>query len=376
MTSKIRLGLFLQRASTSLPQAPANFADGLAAGLEGGDFDILPYEVNSGGKAFSAAYARACAVDSIDIAVANLAYSALHSVRDALMLYNRPLLITSSGADVTRGDELHPLVFRNSLQYWQSAYEAGRWARENYGKVLLVSTMFDCGYDSHAAFLLGAQCGAEPAPFVIADAPDYDFHADAILAKIAKTKPDALAVYANGSLAVRILSALAADPTASKLPALHGPMLHEIPLRNSLGAALEGRSSFFSFADELLDTVEAKAFVKAWQGRTTRPPDLFAVAGFESALFLHNAFQNTRDPIAAAKTLEAAAIESPRGTVRMDPARHTTTATIYRRLMKECDGRRIQTAAAKFDSMHELSAIANAASEGHMNRWNVDYTQF
>ena len=376
MTSKIRIGLFLQRASTSLPQAPANFADGLAAGLEGGDFDILPCEVNSGAKAFSAAYARACAVDSIDIAVANLSYSALHAVQDALILYNRPLFITSSGADVPRKNELHPLVFRNSLQYWQSAYEAGRWARGNYGKVLLVTTMFDCGFDAHAAFLIGAKTGTDLTPFVIADAPDYDFHADAILKKIEESKPDALAVYASGSMAVKILSTLASDPTASKLPVLHGPMLHEIPLRNSLGAALEGRTSFFSFADELLDTPAALPFVKAWQSRSSRHPDIFAVAGYECARFLRDAFQNTRDPLGTAKALEDATIDSPRGAVRMDAALHTTTAPIYRRLMKERDGRMSQTAAEKLDSIHESSAIANAASEGHMNRWNVDYMQF
>jgi ABC-type branched-subunit amino acid transport system substrate-binding protein len=376
MTSKIRIGLFLQRASTALPQASANFVDGLAAGLDDRNFEILTYEVNPGARAFSSAYARACTMDSIDIALANLAYSALQAVQNALILYNKPLFITTSGADITRRDELHPLIFRNSLQYWQSAYEAGKWARETYGKVLLVTTMFDCGFDSHAAFLIGAQIGAEPTPFVIADAPDYDFHADAILKKIAETKPDALAVFAQGSLAVKILSTLAADPTASKLPAIHGPMLHEIPLRNSIGAALEGKTSFFSFADERFDTPASESFVKAWQKRSSRMPDIFAVAGYESSLFIRAAFENTRDPVGAAKALESAKIESPRGTVCMDSTLHTTTSPIYRRLMKECNGRRVQTIASEFDSMHGDSAAANAVSDGHMNRWNVDYMQF
>jgi hypothetical protein len=362
-----------------MPQATLNIADGVRAHLGGtGAFEVLEYELPSGIGRLSSLLAKAFAVDGVHIAVTNCAYSSLGQVQKVLSMYGRLLLVVSSGADVVRREELHPLVFRYSMLAWQSAYEAGRnILREHGPKTLLVSTLFDCGFDSHSAFLHGSQ-GDLPdgLPFHICDAPDYDYHADALLKRIADAKPDALAIHAGGHMAVSILSTLASSPEASRLPVIHGPLLHEEPIRSCQCGAVRGKTSYFSWADSLLESCEGARFLREWAGVSKRVPDFFSVCGHDVAMFIRNALEgisiNARAGVELARKLEGMEIVGPRGRLEMDREFHTTNGKVYRRHACGPEGDIKTTADDATDTLHDSQTLVQELFAGHVNRWDAD----
>ncbi|MBN1402991.1 MAG: ABC transporter substrate-binding protein [Opitutales bacterium] len=384
MTRKFRIGVFIS-PSINFPQAEPNLCAGFRAGIggcAGTDIDVLFYETQSGAKKLGMAISRAYVVDRLDMSVVNTAYAVLENLCKTLALYRKPLFVVSSGADIVRKEELHPYVFRNSLHYWQCAYEAGRWAGKNWGgRVMLVTSMFDCCFDSHAAFIEGVKAaGAEAFPH-ICDAPDYIFHAEPLIEAIKLEKPDGLAIYACGNIAAQILETIASDAFAASIPALHGPMLHEAPLVSCLGEALSNGKSVFSSSDTLLNngTEACREFRHRWAAQSEAEPDCFALLGYETGLFIRKALEKCGEGKVSADVLKAALegleIDSPRGRIAMDCEYHATCGPVYLRELGLENGSMSEKCQPICVTAKDGEAESQALFAGHINRWQTDYLQ-
>ncbi len=384
MTRKFRIGVFFS-LSSNFPQAEPNLSAGFRAGIgacAGTDIDVMFYDTQGSVKRLGMAISRAYLVDRLDMAVVNTAYAGLEALCNALALYRKPLFVVSSGADIVRKEELNPYVFRSSSNYWQCAFEAGRMAGKTMGgRVMLLSSMFDCCFDSHAAFIAGAsETGAE-ALTRICDAPDYIFHAEPLLEAIKREKPDGLAIYACGSIAAQILDTIASDEFAASIPALHGPMLHEEPLASRLGEALSGGKSVFSSSGTLLnnDTEECREFRHRWAAQATSVPDCFALLGYETGLFIRKALEKCDGTKVGADSLRAALegleISSPRGRIIMDGEYHIGCGPVYLRELEFANGSLGEKCQMLGVSAKDGDARYQKIFSGHVNRWLTDYFQ-
>lgn len=382
MTRKIRIGAFFS-PSNNFPQLDTNVISGLCAGFarKGDiDFEVMGYEVGGNVRSLTSAVTRAFVKDRLDAVVTNVGYSVLNQFLQGVAMYRKPIFLIPSGIDTVREAELHPLLFCNSMLYWQSAWEAGRWMGERYGgNVMLVTAMLDCCCDSHAAFLEGVkQTSGAMAAVHVCDAPDYLFHGQELLEAIRRDRPDALAIYACGGMATEILSVIASDAHAAGLPQLHGPMLHQDPLRMCLGPSLAGSRCFFSWSDSLLDadTDACAEFKECWSAVSQSPADIFSIWGYETALFLRKAYEavgTMADGPALSKVLEGMSITSPRGEIAMDEKWHATRGRVFNNELVLGDNGLRENYALVADSLPEYDDACKCIFDNHLNRWHQDY---
>jgi hypothetical protein len=380
VTRKFRIGTFFS-SSSSFPQADGNLSAGFRAGISGMECEVLVYPAEVGAKRLGTTISRAYLADRLDMAVVNAGYTVLPQLMRNLEMYRKPVFFIGSGADVVREAELHPLVFRHTMLYWQCAYEAGlQTARKHGGRVLLVTAMLDCCYDSHAAFLSGVREGGAEEFFHVCDAPDYEFHKELLTAAIERIQPTSLAVYASGSMAVRILEALATIPGVTEVPVIFGPMLHEEPLLSCLGQAAAGMS-YFSWpgAGGLPSTPESEEFLRHWSEVSQAEPDCFAVAGYEAALFVRGAVEKCEEkvpePAALCSALEGMVVTGPRGKIVMDERLHVSGGAVCVREFAANGVAMVPDSRIVSVALSEADPRCVAVSEGHLNRWTSDYWQ-
>jgi branched-chain amino acid transport system substrate-binding protein len=384
MTRKFRIGVFFS-PSCYFPQAELNLSAGFRAGIgacAGTDIDVLFYEAQGSVKRLGMAISRAYLVDRVDMAVVNTAYAGLETLCKTLALYRKPLFVVSSGADIVRKEELHPYVFRSSLNYWQCAFEAGCYAGKRIGgRIMLVSSMFDCCFDSHAAFIAGVREAGSEAFSHICDAPDYIFHAASLIEAIRRDKPDGLAIFACGTIAAQLMEAVSSEAFAASIPAIHGPMLHEEPLASCLGESLSGGKSVFSSSATLLndDSLVCQEFRQRWASQSASEPDCFALLGYETGLFIRKALEKCDGAKVGADSLRAALegleISSPRGRIIMDGEYHIGCGPVYLRELEFDNGLLGEKCQMLGVSALDSDARYQRLFSGHVNRWLTDYFQ-
>lgn len=195
-----------------------------------------------------------------------------------------PLIVATAGENVVRDSS--PFVAYNSLGYWQSAWAAGRWAAETWGKrAVVVASFYESGYDALYAFRLGFEAnGGSVIDQYITHSPT---RANDGLAEALAAARGADVVYAaySGKEAADFARAYAL--TEQLPPLIVSPFLAETLKTYTF----EGVSSVFSWARGL--NVE---FDAAFEAATGRCADSFAALGYSSGQLAVRALNFTDVP--------------------------------------------------------------------------------
>jgi branched-chain amino acid transport system substrate-binding protein len=385
MSAPIKIGIFLP-FSRSNPLASANIAAGIKAGFseeENHEFEVINYTVTSNRRLIVENLMRAFIVDEIDIAIANIGYCSLPQVLAELKLTDKILFLTSVGADIVREGDRHPLVFRNSLMYWQSLYLTGYETCKKHGPVFTATTTLETGYDSYLAYLCGIEdAGGDVTHFHQCDERDYIFRAQPCIDKIESVDYAAVAALASGDNALKIYNEVISKlrPRDNRNIIL-SPFFHENPVAKQLGSILNGTRSYFGWADSLFclgsSSTVCGRFMNSWSSASRKNPDAFSILGYETARMICESLDKcdwkTDDAQQIAHALSNVCIESPRGYVLMDAKTHTVNAPVYLREYHAIDGnpytRPLETSLAPKDS----DAALNARISLHASRWLQDY---
>ena len=238
-----------------------------------------------------------------------------------LAQYGVPLLVGDAGANALAPTARSPWVVRNSLGYWQTAWATGRWAAKALGPRALVATgPMDSAFDQLPAFERGfASAGGRVQDMVFTSAPDGTSRLDALARKVRQTRPDFVYVLASGADARAFRQFWNASEMALQVPLVAAGMLGEdmAPTAGASGQVWAARTG---------------AGKPALAASATALPTPFHVLGFEMAQRLHTAaFQadGRASGLALATAMASAALQTPRGEVRIDPATGETVAPIH-----------------------------------------------
>lgn len=330
-TARRTVGVLLPQSSV-YPQLGANFLAGMNLYLsESGRQNIKVVSAEVGtccGKAPQQTRALLKA-QKIDLMVGLVNPSIAKTLAPTLEAANTAFIATGLGENVARTNESSSYIFHHTLGMWQANYALGKWAATTLGRRAIMSASFyDSGYDTLYAFRMGFEAaGGEVLSSHVTHRPAADNGLASLMAAIKQAKPNVVFASYYGQSAVDLLNAYARAGLSRSIPLLGTAFLVDQAVVKSVGSAAAGVTTSLSWAANL-DTAENKAFVAAYQRKTGKSPDAFAVLGYEiggliASALDHAAGGSLRDALAAAS------FNGPRGLVAMNNATQSTSGAHY-----------------------------------------------
>ena len=256
------------------------------------------------------------------------------------------LIIPNAGNDSATRELCAPSIFRTSFSNWQPAYGMGKvLAAKGVKKTAWVTWDYAAGKEAGEGFRDGLRVGGgELTQVLTLPFPESNFQP--ILAQLPGLGVEAVGSFFAGGGAVQFVKDYAASGLKEKLPLCGSGFLTEGVLK-AQGAAAEGLQTALHYGDGL-DNPKNIAFRAAFQKKTGRTADVYAVHGYDACQLLAVGLDASKGDATAIKpmaaAMEAAKIDSPRGAFSLSPS-HNPVQTIYLREARGGENRVIGIAA-------------------------------
>lgn len=329
-----RMGLLLPDAALH-PTLPQSFTAGLQLLAEQTEavIDLIPETIDASPSSVVAKAQRLLDQDAPDLVVAVANPSVVTHMAPIFEASSTPLIVIDGGANVSRTSEFSPGVFHHSLGYWRANWAMGEWAVKHMGpKVFVVSSLYESGYDSLHAFRLGVEsAGGSVVGTKVTHIGPQPVDWGSVYRAIQQERPDFVYALYSGAEAVEFLQSYAL--AGSPFPVAGSPSLVDEATLAKLGRAALGIRSCLPWAPEL-PTLENQAFAMAYQQVVGKPPDPFALLGYETAQLVVEALQAQGG---VRQALESARVVGPRGQLRMHAATRSVTSPLYLREVRRGD---------------------------------------
>ena len=170
------------------------------------------------------------------------------------------------------------------------------------------------------------------------------------LTEIASLKPDAVFVFFAGGGAAKFVKDYDTAGLKKSIPLYGSGFLTDGTLE-AMGGAGEGLLTTLHYADGLTSAKD-KAFRAAYEAQFKMQPDVYAVQGYDAAQMLRAGLDASKgaelDQAAMIKAMEAAKIDSPRGTFTLSKA-HNPVQDIYLRKVEGKENKFVSVAEKALD---------------------------
>ncbi|MBE7459399.1 MAG: ABC transporter substrate-binding protein [Zoogloeaceae bacterium] len=270
--------------------------------------------------------------DKVDVIIgtvhSGVAMGMAKVIRESGTLWINP----NAGADAVTGPLCAPNIFRTSFSNWQSTYALGKVLKaEGRKTAVFITHKYAAGEEMMAGFKEGFEKeGGKLVKELYLPFPQVEFQA--LLTEIASIKPDAVVAFFAGGAATKFLKDYAAAGLKGKIP-LYGPGFLTDGVLEEVGDAAEGVETTLHYADSL-NTKKDNAFRLAYAKTYKLQPDVYAVQGYDAGQLLAAGLDavkgNIANKAAMIKAMEAAKIDSPRGSFTLSKA-HNPVQDIYLR---------------------------------------------
>jgi len=308
-----QIGLLLPH-STLYPTLGSEFRLGLQQGFVAAG--VQPKQVavaTIGGQGGTYGRAKSLLEGGAEVLVGWLTPAMADRLGDLCQQHGASLLAVSLGENLAT-KQPHPTVLLHSLQEWQASWALGTWAAQNVGRrVLIAAANYEAAYDSVAAFQEGVIAGGGTiAERVITHGSQEQPDLDQLLQRITASRPDAVYAAYSGQPATNFLRAY--DSMGKGRPTL---------LCNPTLAEIAPAGSYSATAWPTSDSAASQQFVAACQQAGLRPSRI-ALLGYEAASLL-SAAASSGVPLGQARC------EGPRGSLALDHASQSSSASFYLR---------------------------------------------
>ena len=270
--------------------------------------------------------------DKVDVLVGTV-HSGVALAMAKVARENKTLLIVpNAGADELTGPLCAPTLFRTSFTNWQPAYAMGKVAaQKGHKKVVTLTWKYAAGQQSIEGFKEAfEQSGGKVVKEMTLPFPNVEFQP--FLAEIAALKPDAVYVFFAGAGAAKFAKDYAASGLKNAIPLYGAGFLTDGTLE-AMGEAGKGLLTTLHYGDGL-DNKKDATFRLSYAKTYKLQPDVYAVQGYDAAQLLRAGLAAANGDIGqkdvVIKAMEAARIDSPRGTFTLSKA-HNPVQDIYLR---------------------------------------------
>jgi branched-chain amino acid transport system substrate-binding protein len=227
---------------------------------------------------------------------------------------NSLLIIPNAGANDATGPLCAKNIFRTSFSNWQTTFPMGKvMADAGVRTVATVTWRYTAGAEMIGAFSDSfTKNGGKVVEDLTLPFPEVEFQA--LIARIAALKPDAVFSFFAGGGAVKFVKDYAASGLNRTVP-LYGVGFLTDGTLAAQGDAANGIRTTLHYADNL-DHPANVAFLKAFREKTGQDGDIYAVQGFDAGALLDIGLTAVRGDMAARDAMVAAMasarIDSPR----------------------------------------------------------------
>ncbi len=310
--------------SRLVPELGANFSAGFAIAAEriqherGVRLSAVTEELDVGGAGLDQAVTKLLGVHRVRV-IAGVLDARLASAAATLCGDSALFMDCGMGGTVPLKDSA-PGFITCGFGHWQSAYGAGRWSGGPGKRAVILSTLFEAGYDSLYAFRLGFEdAGGTIDATVVVDVPGKDVSLNAIVDQLKQSAPDVIYAALHDYRGAIILNAIAGSSVAQDTVIIGTPFL-----ANVAGSGPVPMREFHvcTSYDPALDLPANATFSRAYSSAHGRLPDAFAVLGHDCAQVASAALGKgdwlTPTPQLLAQRILAATIDSPRGRLTFD----------------------------------------------------------
>lgn len=238
----------------------------------------------------------------------------------------------NAGADELTGPLCAPNIFRTSFSNWQTGFATGKLVADKKHKTVVTLTWkYAAGQQMVDGFKEAFEkAGGKVMKELTLPFPNVEFQP--FLTEIASLKPDAVFVFFAGGGAVKFVKDYAAAGLKGKIP-LYGTGFLTDGTLEAQGDAAQGLVTTLHYADGL-NTPKDKAFRAAYKKAYNAEPDVYAVQGYDAAQLLRAGLDAVKGDAAKKdemiKAMQAARIDSPRGTFTLSKA-HNPVQDFYLR---------------------------------------------
>ncbi len=272
-------------------------------------------------------------LDEVDLIVAYIDEKVIGLLQPLIQSSGKLVLMVNSGANYPESWMISPGIIRLTLQDAFLCNLAGQLAGKEKDKTAIVaSTFYDCGY-LHLATMVSAftNSGGQVIFNYINRQQGEPFHINELAAFLEPAdKTGTLLTVFGTETAILLYEHLNALKDAGRLHLFVSPMMLE-------PAALATAGNGFNFSVDgflpwmsALDNSANREFSTAYETQTKKETNLFSLLGWESGMVLGEIFLKCKDRYADASAittaLSSATINSPRGTLKLDPATNNFTA--------------------------------------------------
>jgi branched-chain amino acid transport system substrate-binding protein len=273
--------------------------------------------------------------DKVDVLVGTV-HSGVALAMAKVARDNKTLLIVpNAGADELTGPLCSPTLFRTSFSMWQPSYAMGKVAFDKgHKKVVTLTWKYAAGQQAVDGFKEAFEkAGGKVMKDMTLPFPNVEFQP--FLTEIAALKPDAVYVFFAGAGAAKFVKDYAASGLNKTIP-LYGTGFLTDGTLDAVGAAGNGLLTTLHYADGIENKTNT-AFRLNYAKTYKMQPDVYAVQGYDAAQLYQaglkavNGDASKQDAII--KAMEAAKIDSPRGTFTLSKA-HNPVQDIYLREVK------------------------------------------
>ncbi len=276
--------------------------------------------------------------DQVELVVGPIFSNILQAIHKPVIDSGRILISPNAGPSLYAGAQCSPYFSVVSYQNDQAHEVMGRYAEgKAYRRIAVIMPNYQAGKDAVAGFRRAFR--GEISDEIYVPMTQLDFSAE--LARIAANKPDAVFTFMPGGMGVALVKQYAQAGLASRIPFLSTFTFDEatLPAQQEAALGLTGSTSW----SPSLDNPANKAFVAAYEAAYRNVPSAYAMQGYDTAMLIHSALQQTegetqdRDRLAAA--IRKAEFTSLRGHFRFNTNGYPIQDFYQVRAIKRPDGK-------------------------------------
>lgn len=343
----LRAGLLLPR-STFYPSLGIDFFNGFKESLKNNKIkeDIILITDNIGfGVNEQEIYTKAEKMilqDDVDLIILFADVLITELLQPLFTATNKILLTVNFGANFPENWTASPSAITHSLNFCWLATSTGELAaKETNKQAINVVSYYDGGYRQCFCMLNAHQTnGGIPFYNHITNIKLEDFTIEPVFS-VLKENPDinTLLCLFSGDQAEQFYTEIALKPEADNLNIYVSPMMLDEQLKPSVEIAKEaGRIKGYIPWHSSLKNEQNTSFLKYYSENTGNVANYFSLLGWETGLLLNEIKKQhdagNKNAANIVKALTNITIESPRGSVKTDPATHYTYSSVY---LAECN---------------------------------------